>query len=381
MQPVVLSLGMGVDSTGILVRWLTDPSTRDFPLSALWVLIGQVGDEYPDTYDNVERVLLPMLAAHRVRVVQVARPSLTIGRGERRYVVLDDRPGPDRLVRAGPVRLSDELFGNGTIAQVANRRCSLKWKGDPLDAWIADNVQPGHVHVLGYGADEQRRITRDRKITRHGRMPDYPLQRWGWTRSTTGLFLRNITGQVWKRSCCYHCPFQAARISRSGWAQRWREFPGLAARGLELEYRALALNPRMPMFGKLSAWSLARAHQLDEAIGIAHQQLASARWALYEVRRSYNGPAPVMRSVRTLARGSRRQMTAALAARGRVTVDDHGIARVWLLPQSQQPVRAEHLLVAAPVGIVDKQRPTFESVWSAHATDPAPDSGCLPCAG
>ncbi|MBG0568818.1 hypothetical protein [Actinoplanes aureus] len=123
MQSVVLSLGMGVDSTGILVRWLTDPTSRDFSLAALTVLISQVGDEYPDTYDNIEQTLLPMLAAHRVRVVQLSRPSLTIGHGQRRYVVLDDRPGPTRLVRAGPVRLSDELFGNGTIAQVANRRC------------------------------------------------------------------------------------------------------------------------------------------------------------------------------------------------------------------------------------------------------------------
>jgi hypothetical protein len=56
---VVLSLGMGVDSTAILVRWLTDPASRDSALSDLTVLVSQVGDEYPDTYNQIERVVLP----------------------------------------------------------------------------------------------------------------------------------------------------------------------------------------------------------------------------------------------------------------------------------------------------------------------------------
>ncbi|MBG0568813.1 hypothetical protein [Actinoplanes aureus] len=260
------------------------------------------------------------------------------------------------------------------------QRSSRKWKGDVLDAWIADNIEPGHLHVLGYGADEQRRITRDRKITRHGRVPDYPLLRWGWTRSTTGLFIHDTTGQQLNRSCCYHCPFQSATISRPAWVQRWREHPLLAARGLELEYRALALNPRMPMFGKLSAWSLARAHRLDEVVGIAERQLAAGQWALYEVRRAYNGPAPAWRSVRALARGTRQQMTARLAPRGRLAVDEHGISRVWLRPRPPGQVGAEHLLVAAPAGIADKKRKTFESVWSLHSPSPAPSADDpLPC--
>src|SRR4051812_32640834 len=103
---------MGVDSTAILVRWLTDPASRTFPLSALTVLVSQVGDEYPDTYTNTERVILPMLKARRVRLVQVARPALATGRGPK-HVVLADSAAPLRLVRTGPVRLSDELAANG----------------------------------------------------------------------------------------------------------------------------------------------------------------------------------------------------------------------------------------------------------------------------
>ncbi|RKR88300.1 hypothetical protein BDK92_2611 [Micromonospora pisi] len=119
---VVLSFGAGIDSSAVLARWLTDPSSRDFELSALTMIVAQVGDEYPDTYQTAEQALLPMLRARGVRLVQVARPALATG-GGKRYVVLDDTAAPRRLVRAGPVRLSDELARNGTIAQVSNRRC------------------------------------------------------------------------------------------------------------------------------------------------------------------------------------------------------------------------------------------------------------------
>jgi hypothetical protein len=35
----ILSLGMGVESTAILVRWLTEPATRPCPLDKLIVCI------------------------------------------------------------------------------------------------------------------------------------------------------------------------------------------------------------------------------------------------------------------------------------------------------------------------------------------------------
>ena len=268
-------------------------------------------------------------------------------------------------MRSGPVRLSDELARNGTIAQVSNRRCSLRWKGEPLDAWIAENMPPGYQHVLGYSATETRRIDRDRAITRHHRQPDYPLQRWGWTRETTRGFLQDKTGRMFARSCCSHCPFQASKPSRPEWAQRWRDHPAAAALGLRLEYGALALNPRMRLFGSTSARSLATDLGLDEALAYADRRLASARWALIDVRRVYTGTTAAMRSVRTLARGSRAQMQAALAACGPVTVDEYGIHRVWLRPVRDAIPRTEHLLVAAPGTVADKQRQAFEPLWDA----------------
>ncbi|MFF5085443.1 hypothetical protein ACFY36_51100 [Actinoplanes sp. NPDC000266] len=372
MSPVLLSLGMGVDSTGILVRWLTDPASRDFPLSALTVVISQVGDEYPDTYEAIGTDVLPMLAHHRVRLVQLARPALTLSRGRPKYVVLDDSAGPARLVRSGPVRLSDELTVNGTIAQVSNRRCSLRWKGEPIDAWVAEHMPAGHRHVLVYAANETRRIDRDRAITRNGRRPDYPLQRWNWDRATTSRFLLDATGRRFERSCCAHCPFQAAVANRDRWAVRWQQHPNAAILALRLEYTAMALNPRMRLFGAHSARELGNLHGLGPLIARADERLATLPWALYDVRRTYTGPAAAMRSVRLLAQGSRNSMCAELARLGPVTVDEHGIRRVWRhRPRPGYP-RVEHLLVAAPAGVLNKQRRSFEPQWTA-LTAPA---GC-----
>ncbi len=375
-QHVVLSFGLGIDSTGILVRWLTDPSSRDFPLSALTVLVSQLGDEYPDTYRDLNQVILPMLHRHRVRLVQVARPALSIARGGPRYVVLDDRTSDHRLVRRGPVRYSDELRRNGTIPQLSNRRCSLRWKGEVLDAWIADNMPPGFTHVLGYDAGEQTRSHRDAGIIRHGRRPDYPLQRWGWHRDTTRQFLHDVTGRWFNRSCCAQCPFQTE------WASRWRSHPQSGADALLLEYTALALNPRMRLFGRHSAWSLASGHQLDEVIAAARARIAAAPWAGYEVRRTFSRPNAALRSVRTLTVGTRAAVRAAVAATTarHLDTDPLGVVRAWLRPATSGYPRAEHLIVAAPAGVADKERPAFARTWNAlQPTSDAIDSDAAYC--
>ena len=63
---IVMSWGLGVDSTFILLRWLTEPSSRTFDLDELVVLTAQVGDEWSKTARDAEEVILPLLAQHRV---------------------------------------------------------------------------------------------------------------------------------------------------------------------------------------------------------------------------------------------------------------------------------------------------------------------------
>ena len=44
----VLSYGMGVESSAVLVRWVREPNTRPCPLEDLIVITSQVGDEYEE---------------------------------------------------------------------------------------------------------------------------------------------------------------------------------------------------------------------------------------------------------------------------------------------------------------------------------------------
>src|SRR5262245_50912273 len=130
---VVLNWGMGVDSSAILHRWLTEPTSRDFDLDRLVVVSAQTGDEFPDTQQAVETFALPLLRQHEVRYVQLARRGPLREDG---VVVLDDTRRPSRLCREGAYKLSDELLQTGTVPQVASRRCSLKFKGWVIDTWL-----------------------------------------------------------------------------------------------------------------------------------------------------------------------------------------------------------------------------------------------------
>jgi hypothetical protein len=70
---VVLSYGMGADSTALLLRWVHEPATRPCELADLLVITAMTGDEWPVTGHLVTRHLLPLLREHGIRWVQVAR--------------------------------------------------------------------------------------------------------------------------------------------------------------------------------------------------------------------------------------------------------------------------------------------------------------------
>lgn len=43
--PVVLSYGMGVESSAVALRWIDEPACRDFPLDDLVVVTAMTGNE------------------------------------------------------------------------------------------------------------------------------------------------------------------------------------------------------------------------------------------------------------------------------------------------------------------------------------------------
>lgn len=376
--PIVLSFGLGCDSSAILTRWLTDPGSRDFELSDLVVLTAMVGDEYPDSLELVSEHLLPLMAAHRVRYVQLARGGLKQADG---IVVLDDSREPGVLHGDGVYRLSDELRNAGTIPQVAEgrRTCSQKFKGWVNDSWLrAEFGDRPFTHVFGFNADEQRRADRDVSYVDNdtlNRSYRYPLIEWGWGRDRLEEFLQQTWGRPWAASACAQCCFASCAGPASEIRERWRRFPQSAADALYIEHVALALNPNTPLFGRRSAHALVTEDGNTAALDALAEQLAAQPWAVYEVRRIFfarkgdpQRKGTSWRSVRKLATGTPEQMHAELARRatgaGIDVVEEAGSPRAWLARRGAGFPTWEHMLVLAPATAADKERPTFADRWA-----------------
>lgn len=161
---VCASFGMGLDSTAMLLRWLTDASSRDFELADLVVLTAMTGHEFAATTDAVSRLVLPLLARHRVRFIQVARCARTTTRVGDGVVILDDSSSAATLFAHGDYTLGQEMLAAGTVPQRGGiRACSMHAKGDCLDPVIA-RITAGHPyrHAIGFEANESGRAAKDR---------------------------------------------------------------------------------------------------------------------------------------------------------------------------------------------------------------------------
>lgn len=370
--PVVLSYGMGADSTAVLLRWLEDPTSRDFDLDDLVVITAMTGDEFAETAVFVEAHVLPRLAAKGVRYVQVAR------RGPRQadgVVVLDDSRSPSNLHLRGAWKLSDELRAAGTVPQVAagRRLCSVKFKGWPLDTWLASHLNGrAFRHVIGFEADETVRAIRDTSYSDEARTSEYPLIEWGWDRQACQDYIKAVTGldRDWPKSCCSYCPF-----ARDNHLDRYAAVPEDGANAMALEHTSLALNPNVTLFSSKSVKRLVRDN-VPAAAALFDAEVAVAEHALYDVRRVFfarrdgsGAKGSSARSVRILTTGTAAECEAALReqAPDAEVVNDDGIVRAVLIERGTTYPTAERMLVVAPAGVDEKQRAGFDGWWSAIA--------------
>lgn len=303
---VVLSYGLGVDSTALLLRWLVEPNSRDFDLSDLLVVTSMTGDEWPRTGVLVQKHVLPRLSKARVRFAQVARAGAKQADG---VVVLDDTDAPKRLHLDGAYKLSDELVAAGTIPQTAgNRRCSMKFKGWPIDTYLAKHApqvtrhafgfeaaevsraercvehMPGRL-VFGFESGEQGRARRATDYDTPRRIAEFPLIEWGWDREDCERYIEQITAVAdWPKSACVYCPF--ALTSRDGRRRTLRRYdtrPESALQALMLERRALCLNPRGGLIAGERLADLLAMHR--PAIAAAFERhLDRTAHSVYEVR-------------------------------------------------------------------------------------------------
>lgn len=330
---ILLSYGMGVESTAILLRWMMEPASCPCSLSDLIVITAQVGNEFRDTGTDVQDHILPLMRKNGIRFVQVARHGHLEVDG---ITVLSDTRSPDRVYLEGDYRLSDELRTNGTVPQFAGvHRCALKFKAFVIESWIsaalarsgsfghaigynADEISrienseyafaaarstpaPAAVHVaFGFNTEESGRIEKaneyDGLRSNDGRGEGagftrtafYPLQEWGWTRQHCLDYILETLGVEWKKSCCVFCCFAHNKQNARDLAQRHMEHPEQVAEAMVMEHMSLALNPRGTLYRDKSLIQITVDQGNQKAVESYEKRIHEAEWALYRVRRIYH---------------------------------------------------------------------------------------------
>lgn len=373
---IILSYGLGVDSTAILLRWLAEPTSRvvdglSFELSDLTVITAMVGDEWADSKDAVETHVLPLLRAAGVRYVQVARRGHSESEG---IEILDDSTAPTQLHIEGVYRLSTEPLDAGTIPTSGGlRKCSLKFKGWVLDTFLSQDLKGApYVHVIGFEADELKRVVKDQCFGGVGeRTASYPLVEWDWNRTACLDYIRAATGLDWAKSACTFCPFSQGRGEVLG---RYQANPEAAASVLFMEASALALNPRMKLFSRKSMHEVMRREGNLGALRAFQARLDGCEWAVYHVRRAFRSVSLADRSVERLAVcGSRADAEALLATKGRVVREgEHGFAYIHGTAKGASFPCTEEYYVVGPAIAKAKTQKAFDKSWAkASAADMA----------
>jgi hypothetical protein len=421
---VVLSYGMGVDSTAILLRWLSDPSSRDFDLADLIVVTSQTGSEFRGSISLCEQHVLPLLKAAGVRFVEIARHQRS-QKGQK-FTVLQDSRSPERLHPAGAYTLAREMIEAGTVPQSGGGHlCSIKSKAVPIEAWLAEQPEllGERVHVMGYAKGEESRSAKDVAARRaagtlvepyriafgfsaeeQGRIDDanefrakkaqvvaeFPLQAWGWDRDACLAFIAEQTGAVWPKSACTFCPFAFSKKDRHLVLGRFEAEPAEALEGLLMEAGALALNPRGKLFKTTGLREALEAAGHTEALALFEDALEAAPWAIYRTRRQFTERRDhvagckknrcscpisttkfgVNRSVEIVAQGTREEIVAhleALAEEQQLKVDRDGpIVRVSLQSFTHKHLEAREEILAAAPQQAEPKAPRFdEAAWAA----------------
>lgn len=227
-EPLVVSYGGGVDSTGVLVEFVRRGIVPDA------ILFADTGEEHPETYAYLD-VMDDFLLRHgfpKITRVRYAGKKTTYS------------------------TLGENCTQKGMLPSLAygghKHSCSLKFKVAPMDQWLTKRFPPvvqakrkrrplTVVRVIGYDAGINDR-TRSERFT--AKEPEkkglvqwrywYPLQEWGWDRERIRKEIAAAGLPVPRKSSCVFCPsnrpHEIIDIAIST--------PNLAWRIIEIERRA-----------------------------------------------------------------------------------------------------------------------------------------------
>jgi hypothetical protein len=237
-DPLVVSYGMGVDSTALLIGLHQRGERPDLILTA------DTGDEKPETYAYV-----PIMQEYLARI---GFPPIVI--------VKNPRP------KAGDKSLSEAVMRLGVLPALAYgaHQCSLVWKLDPQHAYMkrwqlakAAWARGGVViNCIGYDAgprDSCRQYKAEGKA-RQGFQNRFPLIEWGWTRERCIEEIQAAGLPVPVKSACFHCP--ASKKAEIVWLRE--QHPHLYERALLMERTAEPYHERRRAEGKNAARGLGR---------------------------------------------------------------------------------------------------------------------------
>lgn len=212
-DPLVLSYGLGRDSTAILVGWHQKGIRPDH------IVFADVGSEKASTYAYLD-VIRPWLA-------KVGFPELTIVKYVPPVAPYDTIEGNMCM----NCTLPSEVFGKGA--------CSVKWKQDPQDRWAKRHPELKHVFdtddgkivkAIGYEFNELGRKDKmekakaklleqenaalaKRNAKKHASLAAdthydyrYPLIEWEWTLERCIDEIQAAGLPVPPKSSCFFCP-------------------------------------------------------------------------------------------------------------------------------------------------------------------------------
>jgi hypothetical protein len=217
--PFVVADGLGVDSTALLLGLWQRGIVPDLILHA------DTGGEHPET--------VAYIPERQRWLASVGFPALVI---VRRRPVLHGKMGSYST-------LEENCLVNETLPSLAFgfRACSVKWKREPQDAFVAAWTPAKAAWAAGLRVRKAIGYDAGPKDARRSTLEDdaryvyeYPLRVWGWDRERCIAEIVRAGLPVPRKSACFFCPASKA----SEVAEIVARYPELADRILAIERRA-----------------------------------------------------------------------------------------------------------------------------------------------
>lgn len=210
-MPIIVSYGMGVDSTALLV------ALRNSNIIPDAILFADVGNEHPET--NMYKPVIDRWLADN------GFPAITVVR----YI-------PKKFKHGRYSTLYGNCVRNKTLPGISfgPKSCSMKWKGQPLDKWVLKNYPKTITQrLIGYDAStkDQARCGGVVETKSENFTWLYPLAFMGWDRDRCIQEISEAGLMVPHKSACWFC----AGTSKDELSKLAAEYPRLAALAIKME--------------------------------------------------------------------------------------------------------------------------------------------------